>query len=169
MEAVAESAIGALDEIRRLGALREEHRDLLAGALGHAVGKGLKVHDRLFPRPRMTVSQVQAITGTSYVAANLLVSRFVDLGILEEVTGFRRNRVFHYGAFLRIFEADPRIAELEPEPAPSQSSVTEKAATRPRRHEVPAAKPESPPAAQAALALRKARKVRTPQLSDHLL
>lgn len=90
--------------VQRFAKLREEHRVTLVGHLGHAVGRGLRVLDHLYREPVLTAAGVRQITGTSYVAANQLVSRFVDLGILEEITGQRRNRRFQYGSYLRIFD-----------------------------------------------------------------
>ena len=50
------------------------------------------------------MSIVQSITGTNFPAANRLVARLVDLGILDEITGDRRNRVYRYTPYLQILE-----------------------------------------------------------------
>ena len=62
-----------------------------------------KVLEHLYKRPVLTVKSAQRITGTSYAAANQLVNRFVELGILEEFTGFARNRRFCYAPYIAIF------------------------------------------------------------------
>jgi hypothetical protein len=36
-------------------------------------------------------------------AANNLVARLAKLGILQEATGYKRNRVFHYAPYITIF------------------------------------------------------------------
>jgi hypothetical protein len=51
----------------------------------------------------VSVSDVQALTGTTYAAANTLVSRLVELGALEEMTGFARNRRFRYAPYIALF------------------------------------------------------------------
>ena len=50
------------------------------------------------------MSGIQSATGTNSPAANRLVARLVDLGILEEITGDRRNRVYRYTPYLQILE-----------------------------------------------------------------
>jgi hypothetical protein len=50
------------------------------------------------------VKGVCDLTGTTYPAANQLVERLVQIGILFEITGQARNRRFRYDAYARIFE-----------------------------------------------------------------
>ena len=47
-----------------------------------------------------------ASRGTAYSAADNLVSRFVKLGILEEATGNKRNRIFMYEPYIHLFRED---------------------------------------------------------------
>ena len=155
--AVSESVADAVDRISRLVSMREEHRDALAASLGYAVAKGLAVLDRLFERPLATVAEVQAITGTSYVAANTLVGRLVDLGILEESTGYRRNRVFRYGKFTSLFGAD--------QPVPRQASTATSAGGARKR---PLAA-RSQPTPTKAPPRRRATPTGPSPISDHLL
>lgn len=91
--------------IRNFVRLQEQDRATVAEKLGHNVGRGLRVLERLYREPILAAGDVRNITGTSYVAANQLVARFVELGILEEGTGYRRNRLFRHGRYLRIFSA----------------------------------------------------------------
>ena len=115
VQCFAQAASAAEEILGRFAMLREEHRMAVAEALGHSAHRGLKMLDRLAHSPVANVADVREVTGTSYVAANQLVSRLVDLGILEEVTGFKRNRHFLYGACLRLFAEDPAEAALPPE------------------------------------------------------
>ena len=156
VQGVVESATQAAEMIHMCAVLAHEHRENIAGTLGHAVGRGLRVFRRLTTEPMATVSDVQAITGTSYVAANQLVARFVELGILEEITGYRRNRQFQYGAYVRIFDPDAS--------APPQRRET-RPVSKPRRRKV-AAKPRQLSPARGA---PKPPRRRSPSFSDHLL
>ncbi|MCY4188992.1 MAG: hypothetical protein OXD30_10965 [Bryobacterales bacterium] len=149
VKGVAESAAQAADMIRCCADLAREHRAAISAGMGHAVGRGLRVFDRLTAAPIATVSEIRAITGTSYVAANHLVAKFAEMGILDEITGYRRNRRFQYGPYVRIFdpgEAATRTArKARPVPAPPRSRA-------PRARPAPQPKPS-----------------RSPLLSEHLL
>jgi hypothetical protein len=43
------------------------------------------------------------LPGTTCPAANGLVTRLVDLGVLDEMTGYARNRRFRYAPYIALF------------------------------------------------------------------
>ncbi|MDQ3142305.1 MAG: Fic family protein [Bacteroidota bacterium] len=57
----------------------------------------------LFKKPVVHVNQVKEITDLSYKSANDLVSDFIKANILKEMTGQRRNRVFVFDKYLKLF------------------------------------------------------------------
>lgn len=87
---------------RRIQQLRDEHRAMIADNIA-GTPIGLVLLDQLFERPMVTVNAVRGIVGRSYPVANDLVSKFAQLGLLREVTGQQRNRVFAYQPFLDLF------------------------------------------------------------------
>jgi Fic family protein len=107
---LAEVSNEAAQTVRQIFLLREKHRLAITEHLGRAAGNGLKVLEHLYEHPIVTVKQVQEIIGTTYAAANALVSRFVDLGILEEITGYAHNRRFRYEPYIALFRDDEEIA-----------------------------------------------------------
>ena len=102
LRGVVEVSMGATDTARRILILREENRRLVTDNLGRMAGYGHRVLEYLFHRPFITVAEAQEVTTTSYATANGIVERLVTLGILREVTGNRRNRIFDYVSYLRI-------------------------------------------------------------------
>lgn len=106
LQGVAEVAAEAADTVRRILLLREEHRAAITAKLGRAAGNGHKVLESLFDRPIVSVNDVLKLTGTTYAAANSLVSRLTDLGVLSEMTGFARNRRFRYAPYIALFNDD---------------------------------------------------------------
>ena len=110
LQGVVEVSEEATRTARRILALREEHRVTVTDNLGHAAGKGHRVLEHLYRQPVMSVSRVQEIIGVSYSAANNLVARLVEAGILEEISGRRRNRIFSYQPYVRIFDEDANVS-----------------------------------------------------------
>lgn len=75
----------------------------------------MKQSPPLIARPMVSVEDVRAITGTTYAAANQLVTRFQELGILTEITGQKRNRRFRYDSYIALFhDPAPRIEWIAP-------------------------------------------------------
>jgi Fic family protein len=103
LRGVIEVAGEAAETARRILQLREQHRIAITERFGRAAGNGHRVLESLFDRPIVAVSDVQKLTGTTYAAANGLVSRLVDLGVLGEMTGYARNRRFRYAPYIALF------------------------------------------------------------------
>lgn len=114
LQGVAEVSAQATETARRILALREKHRALITEHFGRASGNGHRLLEWLYERPIVSVNEVQDLIGTSYPAANALVSRMEDHGILREITGQRRNRRFRYEDYVHLFvDAGPGMQEAD--------------------------------------------------------
>jgi Fic family protein len=107
LRGVAEVAGEATETARRVLLLREKHRSDITMGLGRAAANGYRVLESLFDRPIISVGDAQRLTGTGFAAANQLVARMAELGILREITGNARNRRFRYEPYVRLFTDDP--------------------------------------------------------------
>lgn len=103
LRGVSDVAAEAAETARRILQLREQHRAAITDRLGRAAGNGHKVLESLFDRPILGVKDVRELTGTTYPAANALVARLVEIGVLEEMTGYARNRRFRYAPYIALF------------------------------------------------------------------
>ncbi|HET7676978.1 MAG TPA: Fic family protein [Candidatus Limnocylindrales bacterium] len=99
---VAETAEEATRTAEAILTLQQEHRRV-AQALG---ANGLRLLDLLYDRPLINVRVVTTSLSVSAPTANKLVQSFEEMGILTEVTGYRRNRLFRYSPYLSLFEDD---------------------------------------------------------------
>lgn len=107
LRGVAEVSAEAAETARRILVLREEHRSAIADELGRAAGNGHRVLEMLYDHPIVSADDVRQLTGTTFAAANRLVMRMVDLGILVEITGNARNRRFRYEPYVDLFADAP--------------------------------------------------------------
>ncbi len=103
LEAVIESTEQAVATARSVVELRERDRMRVVEGFGRVAGNALRVLERLFQSPVVTVKEVQELTSVSFQSANQLVERFVEHGILSEMTGRTRNRAFRYGEYIELF------------------------------------------------------------------
>jgi Fic family protein len=102
---VAEVSLEAAETARKILVLREAHRARINDRLGRMAGYGQRVLDQLYEKPIVSVEDVRSITGTTFQAANVLVSRLAEADILKEITGRARNRRFQYASYVALFNA----------------------------------------------------------------
>lgn len=96
----AESAIQTLSLVLELKAQLESNITLNFGKRATNASILLQY---LFKKPVVHVNQVKEITNCTYKTANDLVTEFVNAGILKEMTGQSRNRVFVFDEYIKLF------------------------------------------------------------------
>ncbi|MDZ7266885.1 MAG: Fic family protein [candidate division KSB1 bacterium] len=104
LRGVAEVSEEASQTAAKILRLREEYRAKITDRLGRAAANGHRVMDRLFDHPIVTVATVREWLGITPAGANQIVSRLVGIGLLQEITGYARNRRFRFEPYLRLFE-----------------------------------------------------------------
>lgn len=109
--AVSEQATGVA---RRILLLREAHRQAITEQFGRAAANGHRVLEHLYEHPILSVNEIRNLTGTTYQAANELVSRLTSSGVLTEVTGQSRNRKFMYQSYIDLFHETDEEAGANP-------------------------------------------------------
>jgi len=58
----------------------------------------------LYTKPIVDASEVTKVLAVNISTANRLIQDFEKLGILNEKTGFKRNRIFIFENYLNLFE-----------------------------------------------------------------
>ncbi len=101
LEGIEQTASGAVDTAHRLLALF--HGDAArVQALDRAAANALRVFDALRRRPLARIEALAAEIGIAYPTAARAIDALQRLGIVREITGRKRERVFAYGAYLAI-------------------------------------------------------------------
>ncbi|HWO16538.1 MAG TPA: Fic family protein [Solirubrobacterales bacterium] len=104
---VVHTARKATETAERIFELREADRGLiLESNLGQ---NGLMLLSNLFQRPLVNINLVAELLGSTFPTASRLVGGLEELGILREITGRRRSRIFRYEPYLALF--DEPVAE----------------------------------------------------------
>lgn len=104
LRGVYEVAQEAAATARKIVNLKEEHRQLVLNEMGRRSGNAIALLESLYFRPVFNVEHAEAITNLSYQNANSLIKDLSDIGLLEEITGKKRNRAFSYAPYLDVFQ-----------------------------------------------------------------
>jgi len=98
---VADTANQAFEAATRIVDLFKEDRERIT-AEGDRAGSALRIHDILQQIPYLTANQLVQNTGLSAPTVNAALSDLERLGIVKEITGRKRGRVFAYQQYLDI-------------------------------------------------------------------
>ncbi len=101
LEGVAQTASGAVDSAHRLLALfRDDERRI--GAHERSRASLLKAYSVLRMRPVIGINDLAVRAKLSFPTAARAVETMLEAGIVRELTGGKRNRVFAYDRYLAI-------------------------------------------------------------------
>ena len=101
LQGVQETAENAAATARRLTERFTADRERIA-AKGRRAGSALRVHEALQERPLLSISAVCRRTGLSFPTVSAAMKLLEEVGLVREITGFTRNRVYAYSEYLRI-------------------------------------------------------------------
>lgn len=107
LKGIYEVSQQATETARRILLLRETHREMITNAFGRAAGNAHRALEYFYEHPIVSVAEIQNLINTTYPAANNLTQKFVDHGVLVEVTGQKRNRRFVYRDYTALFNDSP--------------------------------------------------------------
>jgi Fic family protein len=108
LEGVRETATESAAVARRILEMREQHRALI-GKEGKAAANLLRIHDRLFVRPYTSIEGVAEECELTKAGSGKLIDRLTRIGILQEITGRKRDRMFAYAPYTALFDERLRV------------------------------------------------------------
>ena len=92
---------------QRILTMRENHRQIITDQLGRTAANGHRVLEHLYQKPFISVAEVQGLLESTYPVANNIVTKLIEHGILQEITGRKRNRRFEYTDYVNLFIDKP--------------------------------------------------------------
>ncbi len=103
MEGVWQTANQAVDAAREILRLFDEDRRRI-GTIGRAAGSALRIHEWLQKQPLTSVPKAAEAPGLSFNTATSALQNLEQLGIVREITGKPRNRLYLYDRYLAILD-----------------------------------------------------------------
>jgi Fic family protein len=100
---VTETSKKAIETFKKIAILRDKVETGIK-TLGKRAGVAEKLLEHLYSNPIMNATQMAKKLDISYMSATTLAKQFEQLGILKEITGFKRNRLFVFSEYLALFE-----------------------------------------------------------------
>jgi Fic family protein len=101
--AVIETSKKGIVTFQKILKLKEKIESEKIVTLGKKVSMARNFVNFLYRAPYVTATDIMKELNVSAPTANALVQDFVSLGILKEITGKKRNRMFFFVEYLRLF------------------------------------------------------------------
>lgn len=110
LRGVGEVAEEAAATAHKIVQLREQHRKLVTENFGRSTSRGLTLLEHLYRQPVVSVSGICDICAITFQGASDIANRFISRGVLKEITGQRRHRLFAYARYLALLGESLRPA-----------------------------------------------------------
>lgn len=102
LSAVIETASKGKETFQSILRLRQEMDTLVLG-MGRRAENAQQLLSQLYKRPSTTVHDVSELLGISSTAATNLIKQLQSDGVLREITGYQRNRVYLFERYIMLF------------------------------------------------------------------
>ena len=100
---VAETAKNGKLTFEKIIALRHQSEQKIM-SLGKRAKIGQELLKHLYSQPILNTKQIAERLQITHPSASTLVKQFEKIGIFKEITGFKRNRLFVFSEYLKLFE-----------------------------------------------------------------
>ena len=101
LDGVAQTSEEAVSTAQRLLSLFQDDQARIQPK-GRAAGSALRVHQALQERPIVSLQELVVRTSLSFPAASAGMKILENLGVVQELTGRKRRRLYGYGRYLDI-------------------------------------------------------------------
>lgn len=102
---IIETADNSADTFKNIIKLKENIETKRLTKLGKRLSLGNKLMEYLYKNPVITVNMVIDELEITKPTANAIIREFLNLKILTEQTGYKRNRIFMFKEYLEIFKS----------------------------------------------------------------
>jgi len=100
---VAETSKNGKLTFEKIIALRHQSEQKIM-SLGKRAKVGQELLKHLYSQPILNTKQIAERLQVTHPSASTLVKQFENIGIFKEITGFKRNRLFVFSEYLKLFE-----------------------------------------------------------------
>lgn len=107
---VAETAERSKQTFEAIIALRRDCEQK-AMLMGKRARKALHLLNSLYSQPIVNANLIAGVLAVTSQSANALARAFEEVGILQELTGYKRNRLFAFRDYINLFQSKEQSAD----------------------------------------------------------
>jgi len=104
LRGVIDTATNSINTFKEIIKLREEIEFKILPKLGRSQKNGQILINSMYKNPIADGNQIATLLDLHSSNANKLIRKLTDLGLIEELTGYQRNRIFSFIPYIKIFK-----------------------------------------------------------------
>jgi Fic family protein len=104
LEGVIQTAESSIQTFKKIIEMKNRLEQIEITKLGKKTKKAQELLLYLYGQPIVDSDDVTNTLQINVTTAIRLINDFISLGILKEMTGFKRNRIFIFNEYIRFFE-----------------------------------------------------------------
>lgn len=112
LEGVELTANNAVEMAKKLVDCFRKDEEKILLKTGRGKDSLIRVHQLLCSHPLVNIKAIQTHTGLSFPTASKALGKLKMLGIVDEMTGKKRNRLYQYTQYIEILNAGTTEAEV---------------------------------------------------------
>jgi Fic family protein len=103
LKGVIETAQNGVNTFSLLMKLQQDDETLIKNNMGSRSANALNVVNQLYKDPIITASSVSKLLDITPASSYSLLASLLEIGIIEEITGAKRGRIYAHSKYIRIF------------------------------------------------------------------
>ncbi len=104
LKGVIDTAQSSIATFKQIITLRDDIERNKLITLGKKQPDAQRLVKELYRQPIMHGHQIAEVLGVHASSANRMITDFIQLGILTELTGYKRNRIYAFEPYIRLFQ-----------------------------------------------------------------
>lgn len=103
LTAVIETSKNGIDTFHKILLLRNNIDDIKLPKLGRKIPIAKRVVNHLYSFPVVSAADLESDLKISKQTANSIINELVKIGILKEITGQKRSRIYQFDEYIKLF------------------------------------------------------------------
>jgi len=104
LKGITETSNNAVELTNKIGALQKKNADLVHSSMARYSVKSMELLDKIYIHPIFSVNKAAELCGLSYNAAKSIIRKFIDLRIIAEPAGKKRNQKYYFKEYIDLLD-----------------------------------------------------------------
>ncbi|MEK7448597.1 MAG: Fic family protein [Planctomycetota bacterium] len=102
LKGIIETSNNAIELTNKIGILQKKNLELVRSSMHRYSAKSIELLDKIYINPIFSVNKATELCGVTYNAAKSIIRKFIDLQIITEPAGKKRNQKYYFKEYIDL-------------------------------------------------------------------